>query len=311
MPWCPKCKNEYVQGVSVCADCGCSLVDSLDEVRDPLTFGTKEEMEMLRGFLEYSGISTARIQPSEEEGICEIYVSDREQKKAARITEVFLRQTEEEKKSQKGLSEEAAESEDENSCPEETKETDSEIQFSEEAHLPEDMANAVHLGQMLHPEEKQGVYEEASKKAEEFKSGAYTLLVVGVLGLIVLALLISGVLPVRLNPATQFLTCLVMGGMFLLFIVMGVLSFRSYKVQAKKAVRESSLKEELVRYCRENLNAQKIDEGAMFQEEEAQEIRYFKRTEEMKRLISENFLNLEEGYLDNFVDEIYPQIFTQ
>ncbi len=27
MPWCPKCKYEYRDGIKVCADCGCELVD--------------------------------------------------------------------------------------------------------------------------------------------------------------------------------------------------------------------------------------------------------------------------------------------
>lgn len=304
MPWCPKCKNEYVEGVSVCADCGCGLVDSLEDIQDPLTFGAKEEMETLKDFLEYSGIHSVSIKPSGEEGICEVYVDAKDRKKAARITEVFLRQAMEEKKQETQACEEEA------LCREDPEEEDDEEDFSRETPLPEDMANAVHLGRMLHGGDQQGVYEEASKKAEEFKSGAYTLLAVGVLGLVLLGLLIAGVLPIRLNPSTQFLTCLVMGGMFILFIVMGILSFRSYKVQASKAVRESSLKEELVRYCRENLHALDIDAGAALLHEDTEEIRYFKRTEEMKRLISENFLNLEEGYLDNFVDEMYPQIFA-
>ncbi len=28
--WCPKCKNEYVAGITSCADCGCELVEDLE-----------------------------------------------------------------------------------------------------------------------------------------------------------------------------------------------------------------------------------------------------------------------------------------
>ncbi|MCR5268291.1 MAG: hypothetical protein K6E16_07235 [Lachnospiraceae bacterium] len=32
MPWCPNCKYEYKEGITVCADCGAALVDSLEEI---------------------------------------------------------------------------------------------------------------------------------------------------------------------------------------------------------------------------------------------------------------------------------------
>ena len=31
MSWCPKCKNEYVEGITTCAECGVELVDELPE----------------------------------------------------------------------------------------------------------------------------------------------------------------------------------------------------------------------------------------------------------------------------------------
>ena len=36
MPWCPKCKNEYKEGIKICADCGCELVSEEKEEK-PLT----------------------------------------------------------------------------------------------------------------------------------------------------------------------------------------------------------------------------------------------------------------------------------
>ena len=32
--WCPKCKNEYIEGVTTCVDCGCELVAELPEEID-------------------------------------------------------------------------------------------------------------------------------------------------------------------------------------------------------------------------------------------------------------------------------------
>ena len=53
MAWCPKCKCEYIAGITVCADCGCELVDELVEEKNAqgdmeafLTEDVSEEMIM-------------------------------------------------------------------------------------------------------------------------------------------------------------------------------------------------------------------------------------------------------------------------
>ena len=163
--------------------------------------------------------------------------------------------------------------------------------------------------ELLHDKTRHGVYEGASDKAENFKSGAYTLLTAGVIGLVVVGLLACDLLPVHLTLFSKVATCLVMGTMFIAFIVMGASSYKSYKKHATQAVAESQLKEELVKYCQERLNRELIDQTASVLETESDETAYFKRSAAMKQLISENFLNLDEEYLDHFIDEMYGQIY--
>ena len=52
MAWCPKCKNEYREGITVCPDCGEALV-SEEELTDwvSVLFGEQDEMEKLKDFL--------------------------------------------------------------------------------------------------------------------------------------------------------------------------------------------------------------------------------------------------------------------
>jgi hypothetical protein len=64
MPFCPKCRNQYVDGTRVCEDCGVDLVDSLSD-ESPSTGGelvevwhTQGEMDaqLIRSMLESNGI---------------------------------------------------------------------------------------------------------------------------------------------------------------------------------------------------------------------------------------------------------------
>lgn len=66
MPFCPKCRTEYVPGVRTCADCGIPLVASLPPEPTPEdvhwaelpSFPTLPQGEMVRAELERRGIRT-------------------------------------------------------------------------------------------------------------------------------------------------------------------------------------------------------------------------------------------------------------
>lgn len=151
-----------------------------------------------------------------------------------------------------------------------------------------------------------GVYVESSKKAQDFKSGGLSLLFVGSIGLVFVLLVLFNVIPLPMNLFSKYLIIGVMGSLFILFIVMGFLSVKSYKKFEVKASEEDQITQKLTAWCHENLKKEIID-GDL--EETSEELLYFQRNEKMKELISDKFLNLDAAFLDSFIDDIYPDIF--
>lgn len=82
-------------------------------------------------------------------------------------------------------------------------------------------------GELLKAASTQGglTYMNSGAKAEENRSSAWVLLIVGALGILVMALGITGVLPFNIGNPYMFYG--VMSAVFILFIVMGVVSMRN------------------------------------------------------------------------------------
>ena len=134
MPWCPKCKSEYREGITTCVDCKVELVDDLQSVKEV-------EEESTNPYEEY-------------------------------VTEV----------------------------------------------TPEDVVQT--RGTVK-------VYHDNKSKAEDFKSSAYTLLIVGILGIVAIVLIELGIIPFKMAAPGKYITYGVMGALFLIFIIMGISSFGS------------------------------------------------------------------------------------
>ena len=223
MPWCPKCKYEYVAGMTKCADCGSELVDEL---------------------------------------------------------------------------------------PSEDMETREELSLNKNGTLP--LKEQENGDDVSAPAEKEavsrGVYKDNAQKAAEFKDSGYTLLGVGAIGLILIILMSTGVIPFQLFGSMAYLSYGVMGALFLIFIIVGFYSMRSAKNYRKEALSESNLKEEILNWCRKNLTAEEID-ASIEDSEMTEEEKYFQRMQAMKQLVSEKFMNLDEGMLDHLLDEFYAERF--
>ena len=131
---------------------------------------------------------------------------------------------------------------------------------------------------------------------------------VGILGLAAIVLMMMGVIPFGFQGATAYLSYSVMSALFLIFIVVGIRSMSSAKTYKSKALSESNLKEKIMEWCRDRLTAEQIDDTLTL-ETLTEEEKYFRRTEHIKNLISHNFINIDEGFLDNLIDEFYAEIF--
>lgn len=276
MPWCPKCKNEYRDGITECADCGCKLVREGElSAFVNLIFGEEEQMNGLKKFLEYNGLEQVQIRFDEEEQVFELLVREEDHKKALTVSRVFLEQ-----EANQHVSEQDEEE-------------------SEEPKGKEDFISR----------SSGGNYQNSAERAEDNRSSAWTLLVVGGAGMVVLGLGLAGVLPFHLTGTSKYMVYGVMSALFLLFLVMGVISLKNSKIFAQKAESENSLKSTMAKWCQDNLKAGEIDQQLGITEDMTQEVRYFKRFEKLKERLNHQFVNLDEAFLDHFIDETYDEVF--
>ena len=224
MPWCPVCKNEYREGIKLCAECRVELVDHL-EAEQNTDLEEQEKMARLHAMLS--------AEEDEQDG------------------------------------EEAQE--------------DESVQYQ--------------------------TYRNSAAKADDNRISAYTLFFVGILGFVCDVLVFTGIISVFPSTGTtRYFVCGVMGALFILFIVFGVVSMRDSKILLVQAQSENSLLSELTKWCEENISAEHIDSG-LFEEEMSEEQKYFKRTDKMKEIINDKFMNLDQGLLEHFVDEYYQGLF--
>ena len=153
-------------------------------------------------------------------------------------------------------------------------------------------------------------YQSSEAKAEDNRSSAYTLLAVGGVGFIAVLLIFFNVIPIYRNAGiTKYLVCGVMGAMFVLFIVFGFVSMRDSKLLLNKAKSETSLRYEISKWCQENLDRAAVDALVQAEEELTEEEMYYRRTEKMRSAIEDKFMNLDEAFVDDFVDAYYQELY--
>ena len=160
------------------------------------------------------------------------------------------------------------------------------------------------------------VYQNKREKAAEYRSSAWALLVVGVVGMTLVVINELGVLPFHLN-FNKFMVYGVMGIMFTLFILLAVYSLTQSSKILAEAETEDILGEQIKEYLKQNFTREKIlemtDEAGSDEKdpsEEEEESLYFARTAQIKKALFEAFADADEDLLEHLADEYYEQLFS-
>ena len=190
MKICPKCKNEYRDGITHCADCGCELQDEIKvntehklllEAAYPLI---KEAME----YLEYCKFKTVNMDEPDENGMVRMYCEKKEFGEASKQIQAFSHV-----KMQDALQEQLA------------GKTEKDIEEMAEEAMSEVLPS--------------NVYQNYEDKAEDHKSSAYSFLIIGGIGLAVVILSWFELIPFSFGGSGNIFTHGILFAFFVIFIV--------------------------------------------------------------------------------------------
>lgn len=287
MPWCPKCRNEYREGFTVCADCGVELVDVLgEEVAEKEVFFTvpRVEAERILEYFEASNVHGVELEDNEE-GSTDLLCDTKKRKEIMFVLRTYL---EERKKEQEAFM--AAQN-----APEEARVLD-------ENNAPDESAA---------PEKPLKTFVSSKTKADDAKNSAIALFLIGIAGLIFEALVVFHVLPLTINGVGGIVIYSFMGCVFLGLVIASIFSFATAKRLNTAIVEEDDLTEDILKFCREEVvpTAKKMIPDS---DTEGDETNYFARMDFMKSAIKRDprFSHLDISVIDGLLDENYHKLFS-
>ena len=153
-------------------------------------------------------------------------------------------------------------------------------------------------------------YVDSKARAEDNFSSAWTLIIVGIIGLVFMILVFAGVVPFPVYGPGKYLIEGVLTLFCVIFIYAGIVSFKKGKSYSSEASAEDAQKQRVIDWCKENDIANRINEALGEQMNVMpQEELYFQRSEMLKRSVFVQFRDMGIEYLDHSTDELYDSLF--
>lgn len=280
--WCPKCKNEYIDGITTCVDCGCDLVAELPEEIDetaPQLIGSVVHEDVgnkLIRFLKFSGIRTCGLIPlgdADSEGFY-IAVAYAEAERARAI-----------------LNELSADGETDDADLEKL-EPALDAQLEE---IKEEEANEL-LSDLR--TETSTVYVNKRDKYTDLKFTAYSFIAFSILGYLFVIANAAGIISIFSTFSTAILAIV-----FTIFLGIGISSFRKAGTIKGLVSEEERVVEQVKEYIEEHFTDEYL--ASLGDEELSEEEEFLHVSEQLKAEIAQQFPLFNKGYIDQLVDDKY------
>ena len=323
MPWCPKCKNEYQEGFTVCADCGTALVDELPAEDDLVVVAFVEEEELagkLDEYLHFNAIDSVCEYDDEHESFAvKVAPDDLEPAKTAfrafyKVETAREADQELANKIRSVLSK--GESGKESGYDPDSDQDSSDDTFPDEGDEEDNVENALESLNVenLSDEEKQllakaivseqvykpaGVYVTKSDVSKDMFSTAVTFLVFSVALFVFLILNVTNVITLFNNTAS----IITMGALSIGCCLVGINAIKRSRKAELASHDEEKLTADIKQWFEDNITDD-LFEG-LKDEDITEEVLYFKRTEIIRKKLTEAYPGLDDDYVDAMIDDFY------
>ncbi|MBP3593403.1 MAG: hypothetical protein J6J44_02655 [Lachnospiraceae bacterium] len=275
MSWCPKCKNEYRAGITVCPDCNEELMEELTEAIElefvPLFQTDNEELKTkLVKYLVHCGrkVQEQSAEAETEEGLQTVYA-------------IFVPKDD---------------------YAEAVQEIRTVIAYDAKQEAGEEDLKPRHRAP-----EPSTLYVDAKSRYQEYKSSGIMFLAFAVLFLIFGILNLVGVI----NIMASTVSLIIVFGAVVGFAYVGITSLMKVSSLEEEASAEENVTEDILDYLKSEFPKEEVEKilpaGANAEDLTNEEL-YFVRISEIKNYVMSEYPGKDENYLDALIEDYYNSL---
>lgn len=150
-------------------------------------------------------------------------------------------------------------------------------------------------------------YTKLSDKYSDVRSSAATMLLLGIIGCIVMTLIWTNIIRLPFSATTAWLFYSILTGIFVIFVVAGIVSYMHAKQVKIDASEEDKLIADAKVWAKNNLSKENIDLG--LDTSQPFEVLYFEREVKIRKAIMTEFVTMDEGLAALLSEEIYQSMY--